>query len=250
MKLSDIPTVEIPKQLGVCPILEAVIEVRFSSTFDDDAVFGAVYDKVRSEWKNLEKLPILEIPSFVRKQDPNLRFAPHYRLTKSNQLLQLGPNVLSLVSRGEYQGSEILFTEFDAVLDKIKPLGLFDKFIRIGVRYIDFFEQNIFKNLLLSFSIAEKPLDYTRTQVRTVIDGEEQFHLAMSIAGDVFTADAKRKGFVFDVDAYREALDGVNDAQVKALIRAAHAQQKKLFFGLLKPEFLNTLNPKYQKDVV
>ena len=249
MKLSDIPNVTIPKQLGVCPILEAVIEVRFNTSIDDDAIFGAIYEKVRSEWKSVEKLPVLEIPAFVRKQDPNLKFAPHYRLVKDNLLLQIGPNVLSLVNRGQYKGSETFFQEFDSVLDKIQPMNLFERFLRVGIRYIDFFEQNIFQNLRLSFSIAEQSIDYSRSQVRTVVDGEDNFLLGTSIAGDVFAADAKKKGFVFDVDAYREALEGVNSEQIKKLIRSAHSQQKRLFFGLLKEDFLASLKPTYEEKI-
>ena len=165
MKLSDFPQVSLPKRVRNCPIIEAVLEVRFETEFDHDAVYGSVYSIVKSEWAKGEKLPITEIPTFIRDAEPTLKFSPHYRLTKGNLLLQIGPAVISIVSKPPYVGSEALFQEFNSVFDKLSEAEIFQKFIRVGVRYIDFFDNNIFDGLNCNFTLCGIPTHPQKTHI-------------------------------------------------------------------------------------
>jgi uncharacterized protein (TIGR04255 family) len=246
MKLSDFPLVALPKRVRNCPILEAVLEVRFETGFDNDAIYGAVYSVVKSDWAKGDKLPITEIPHFIRESDPALKFSPHYRLKKDNLLLQIGPAVISLVSKSPYVGSDILFQEFDTVLDKLSTTDIFQRFIRVGVRYIDFFDNNIFDGLNCSFSLCEIPTHPQRTLIRTVIEGEDGFDLTLQLAGRVITETSNQTGFVFDIDTACELQNSTSIDEVKQLLKSGHTQQKQLFFSLLKPEILATMEPEYE----
>jgi uncharacterized protein (TIGR04255 family) len=246
MKLSDFPQVALPKRVRNCPIIEAVLEVRFETSFDNDAVYGSVYSIVKSDWAKGDKLPITEIPHFMRESDPALKFSPHYRLTKDNLLLQIGPAVISIVSRSPYVGSEILFQEFDTVFDKLSKTDLFQRFIRVGVRYIDFFDNNIFDGLKCNFALCDIPTHPQRTHIRTTIEGKDGFNLTLQLAGRVVTENPDQAGFVFDVDTACDLKESPSIEEVKQLLRSAHIQQKQLFFGLLKPEMLTKMEPEYE----
>ena len=52
-----------------------------------------------------------------------------------------------------------------------------------------------------------------------------------------------KKGSVIDIDTYIENSNIKNN--MKELIEEGHIAQKELFFSLLKPEFLQELNPEY-----
>lgn len=246
MKLSDFPPVILPKRVKNCPILEAILEVRFETGFDNDAVYGSVYSVVKSDWAKGDKLPITEIPHFIRESDPALRFSPHYRLTKGDLLLQIGPAVISLVSKNPYVGSEVLFQEFDTVFDKLSKTDIFQRFVRVGVRYIDFFDNNIFDGLNCSFALCGIPTHPQKTLVRTVIEGNDGFDLTLQLAGRVVTETPNQTGFVFDVDTACELNDSASIEEVKRLLKSGHTQQKQLFFSLLKPETLAMMEPEYE----
>jgi uncharacterized protein (TIGR04255 family) len=95
---------KIPKRINPCPIIEAIVEIRFESGMPPDAVFGVLYNEFKSAYKKVEKLPILQLPEIVRAKDINLRFQPHYKLIQDDFLLQIGPSVLSIVNVNEYVG--------------------------------------------------------------------------------------------------------------------------------------------------
>jgi len=58
-----------------------------------------------------------------------------------------------------------------------------------------------------------------------------------------------RVGSIIDIDMSNLEVDGQTSKQffqeVDALLERGHDVQKDLFFNLLKPEFLSTLNPVY-----
>ncbi len=246
MKLSDFPQVSLPKRVRNCPIIEAVLEVRFETEFDHDAVYGSVYSIVKSEWAKGEKLPITEIPTFIRDAEPTLKFSPHYRLTKGNLLLQIGPAVISIVSKPPYVGSEALFQEFNSVFDKLSEAEIFQKFIRVGVRYIDFFDNNIFDGLNCNFTLCGIPTHPQKTHIQTTIEGNNGFNLNLQLAGRVITEIPNQAGFVFDVDTVCELKESASIEDVKQLLKSGHIQQKQLFFSLLKPEILAIMEPEYE----
>ncbi|MCE2887858.1 MAG: TIGR04255 family protein, partial [Pseudanabaena sp.] len=74
----------IPKKITPCPILQAVVELRFETVLPSDAVFGILYSLLSSQYNTFEKLPILQIPEILRSQDPNLRYQPAYKLIDDN----------------------------------------------------------------------------------------------------------------------------------------------------------------------
>jgi len=49
-------------------------------------------------------------------------------------------------------------------------------------------------------------------------------------------------GLLIDIDASTKSID---ENKIIDIIDSLHTEQKKLFFGLLKPDFINTLNPTY-----
>ena len=52
-------------------------------------------------------------------------------------------------------------------------------------------------------------------------------------------------GSVIDIETVLE--NNIDDffGQMKELVEEGHVEEKKLFFSLLKPEYLETLNPEY-----
>lgn len=50
---------ELPKKIDPCPIVDAIIEIRFSTNIHPSAVFGVIYNEFKDKYPTVEKLPIL-----------------------------------------------------------------------------------------------------------------------------------------------------------------------------------------------
>ncbi len=89
---------KLPLSINPCPIIEAIFEIRFESSFPGDAIVGIVYNRFKAEFQNVTQLPVLQLPAAIRTQDPNLKFSPHYKIENNNFIIQIGPNVFSLAN--------------------------------------------------------------------------------------------------------------------------------------------------------
>ena len=93
---------KLPKKISPCPILEAIIEIRFSTTLPEDAseaFFGLVYQEISDEYPGIERLPILQLPEAVRNMDDSLKYQPYYRLKGDKFLINLSPRVFGLINK-------------------------------------------------------------------------------------------------------------------------------------------------------
>jgi uncharacterized protein (TIGR04255 family) len=232
----------LPSKISPCPIIDAIFEIRFTANTHPNAVFGLIYKVLEKDFPRAETLPILELPEVVRANDPALHYKPHYKLPARGFVLQLGPNVLSISSFPEYSGWNDLFNKITDVLDKIENIGFVNEISRMGIRYINFFEDNIFKHINLRININDSPISYTNTVVRTEIS-QADFLSTLQIANNV--KNNGKIGSIIDIDTYKEtALDDFFSRK-EALINDGHLKEKELFFSLLNADFLQTLKPEY-----
>ncbi len=231
-----------PKSIQPCPIIEALFELRFTSRIPSNAIFGMIYGVLQDKFPNAENLPILQIPEALRAKDPNFRFKPHYKIANSQLAVQIGPEVLSISCYPKYLGWNALFSEIISIIDEVKTLNIINNVERIGLRYINFFENNIFENIDLNISLKQEPINYKNTVIKTEIV-EEQFKSILQIANNQ-EYDGKQGSFI-DIDTI--SINDVSNFFVKKenLISLIHDTEKSVFYNLLNQDFLNTLNPEY-----
>jgi uncharacterized protein (TIGR04255 family) len=236
----------LPKRIEPCPIKEAIVEIRFETALPGEAVFGVVYNSIKDRYKELEKLPILQLPEVVRMNDPNLVHQPHYRLKKDNFLIQIGPQILSVVVVEPYPGWETFLGEIEYVFTKVHELGIIDKVTRFGIRYVDFFNLDIAEKLKIHILLNEHEVVSESIVLRIVFD-KGSFHSALQISNDVTLEEHQRKvkGSALDLDTYSEEKRNDFFLHLDPILTEAHTIEKELFFSLLRPEFLESLNPTY-----
>jgi len=71
---------KLPLKISPCPIVEALLEIRFTTVIHPDAVFGLFYNALKSDFPKVDNLPILQIPDALRATDPNLKYKPLYKI--------------------------------------------------------------------------------------------------------------------------------------------------------------------------
>jgi len=241
--------IRLPIKISPCPLAETTVELRFESRLISDAIFGIVYPVLMDDFPELEKLPILQLPEQIRENEPQFKFQPHYRLKRGNLHFLLGPKVISFTNAGEYIGWTSFFGEIVNTLNKIWELEFIKTINRVGLRYINVFEPGILENIDLNLLLNGSPLVTKTAILRFEFVGRE-FAQTLQIAdpADVKSTNTTRHGSVIDIDISKITEIDRHFEEIPKIIEAAHIDEKTLFFKLLKPAFLNSLNPEYSKE--
>jgi uncharacterized protein (TIGR04255 family) len=196
----------LPKKITPCPIIDACLGIRFTTDFPANAIFGIVFNAIKDDFKNVENLPILQLPGPLRQVDPSLKFQPHYKISNQKFVVQIGPDILSISSFPIYLGWMDFSDEIIRILDIISNLNILKNVLRIGYRVINFFHEDIYKNTKISIQLNDKLIDYSNT----LLDGIADF--------------LKKK---------------------KNIIDQIHENEKNTFYQLLIDDFLNKFNPEF-----
>jgi uncharacterized protein (TIGR04255 family) len=233
---------KLPKKIDPCPIVDTLLEVRFTSKTNANAVFGLIFNVFQKDFQKFESLPILQLPDIVRASDPNLKYKPYYSISNEQLVIQIGPDVISISSFPKYLGWDSFSNFIFEALSRIDSVGIINEIERIGIRYINFFETNIFEKVNLKVCIGTDDILYKNTIIRTEIE-QGEFSSTLQVANNAIIEG--KLGSIIDIDTF--VTKNLDDffSKKKELINVGHLKEKELFYSLLKPEFLNSLNPTY-----
>ena len=242
----NLSNVRLPKRINPCPILEAIVELRFDSPFPPDAIFGILYNTFKSDYPTPEPLPILQLPEQIRNQDTILKYKPYYKLpsTDGKFLFQVGARVISLVNLNPYSGWNVFSSRIGDLIQKVNKLEIIGGYTRVGIRYVNGFDCNILEKINLSLNMEDNSLKDLETSIRLAVP-TDKFISTLQIANNAQVTKPDStidKGSIVDIDIYIEnpKEDIIN------VIESGHQTEKRLFFSLLKKEFVEKeLNPEY-----
>lgn len=243
---------KIPVQIDRPPIIESILELRFSSP-SGELLVGQLYGVLSEKYPSSEKLAPADIPLQIRESEPNFRYAPHYSLTKEGFNVGIGPHVVSLACKiteeRPYPGWRLYKKELESLVEDINPVltKAINSFERIGLRYI---------NLLKEESLWEVS-DLKLTGPWNLNDARSHdLYLGFKIDNDELTSNLRvaanahvnfggerSSGLVVDVDTFQESEIAYEDILPKAEL--AHQHSKEIFFNLLKEEYVSKRNPRY-----
>jgi len=235
---------QLPKSIENCPIVESVVEIRFSSNTHKSAIFGILYNAIKDDFPTVENLPILQFPENLREIDPNLKFKPHYRVSNSEYYVQIGPDVLSISPKLSYPGWTNYSKNINHLFSKIFELSIISTVHRLGLRYINFFENvDILSNITLKL---ESSLSFNKAAIKIEIS-EDSFTNDVSIINHANhrTHLSNSSGSIIDIDSYKNYI-GSDFIQIYSTeIESIHTTEKTVFFTLLKSDFTSSLNARY-----
>jgi len=253
---------KIPKRVTVCPIINSVVEIRFQTKSNINAiqVFGSVYGfllKSGSKPK-VENLAIMQLPDNIRTNDPSLRYKPWFKITVDDYSIFVGSDVFSISSTVPYKSWLSFFDQINTFFSYLLDSDVIESVVRIGVRYVNYFHKDItddltltinfpsvnrVKNLTLSYQIEEGDFQNTvifsnNAMIRNTVgepeitQGEKNFEV----------------GCILDIDSYKEfkGLKNVSKEQIIDYIDSAHETEKSIFFSLLTDSLIESLGPKYE----
>jgi uncharacterized protein (TIGR04255 family) len=227
---------KIPAKISPCPIVDANIGISFEPNIINDAVFGIVFKALQGEYPNVTPLSILQVPEEIRCKDPNFINQPHYKLSNNKFSLLIGPRVVSISSPEKYVGWNVFLKEVGNVFNKIKKTKVIKEVQRLGIRYINFFDFNIFENIVLGVNIGGKPLESKNTFIRAEIPCDD-FLSVLQITNNATMGigDKIVTGSVIDIDTF--TTNNLNNffSSYHDLVMKGHEEEKKYSSNCLVP---------------
>lgn len=241
-------TIKIPKKLGKCPLVDALIEIRFDSVLDKSVIFGYIYSLINDTYPGrVINLPLSQFPAQVRETDPNLQYKPLYKIEGDDTILQIGNDVICLSSKIPYIGWDLLSKKALAIIKKLCDHGIIKNVSRLGHRYVNFFEGIIDDKLNMNLQFSNN-YDISNVLIRSEItDGAfiNTLQFSNSAVYKPTSVAQERKGSIIDIDTFKIYSDDYFLGHIKTEIDAAHISEKNLFYSLLKESFINELEPEY-----
>lgn len=238
-----------PRKIDKVPIAEAVLEVRFDTPVPEEAVFGIVYNAFKTQFSRLEKLQLLQLPNEIRNLQPDLKFKPLYKIYDEKYFIQIGPKVFSInIHQNKYPGWHVFREDINKYFDLFNGLNIATKYNRFGLRYINFFKEDIIGKTKFEIVIDGEKHHSPEMMFRTVInEGDYKKVLQINNVSIVGIKDGiPQKGSVVDIDIICETLTDNFVKDFPRLIENAHEMVRQQFFSLLKEETIKSLNPTYE----
>jgi uncharacterized protein (TIGR04255 family) len=239
----------LPSKIDPCPIVEAILEIRFVTSESWATLPGLLFSRIRDRYPEQKNLPLAQIPEEMRRHEPAFTYQPLIQfLSRRDFLIQFGPRVVSLVAKSkEYPGWPSLEKEMSWLVSELEQLGFVSEGERLGVRYINFFSFDVFDKLVLEVCAGEKRLTAGECSVTTVLTKPPfTSRLLVSNSAMLGTDDGAVRGSVLDLDVWLGPTDFDLFRNGLAKFSEAHQFEKQIFFGLLKPDYLATLNLIYE----
>lgn len=244
----------IPKKLSKCPLVDALIEIRFEASVPNSAVFGMIYSHLKDNFPgNIINLPVSQLPEQIREKDPNLKFRPLYRIESSKVILQIGTNVISVSSIIPYIGWNELSSNAEKVIDVLIKNEIINRVTRLGHRYINFFSEDVLPKLELYLKKGDtiSKDHFENTYIRTTIV-ENNFTNLIQIMNDAHYGSGNsnvQEGSIIDIDSFCEYEGDSFLVNYKDELLKSHKSEKKVFFSLLNRELIESLEPEELEDI-
>jgi uncharacterized protein (TIGR04255 family) len=244
---------KIPIRLRKEPLIEAVWEIRFSSTKKSiaDLLPGLVFKSLPDKYPNIVRLPIADIPTPIIENDPNLRYAPKIRLEGDNHAVQIGENVVALSCRRPYSGWSTFSSDIRELANMVKETELIDTLERFSLKYIDLIvlsQPPDINCLNLELKVGEYNANGHPVQLRTEIKEDDLIHIIQIIspAGVSLPGESKgTTGVLLDIDSIRPLKKTESWADIDHNLDRVHLSCKRIFFSLLKEDTITKLEPEY-----
>lgn len=248
--------IPLPAKLNKEPLVDAVFEVRFSSSVPVSSVLpGFLFAHITDAEKKIERLPAADIPIQMREFDQNLRFQPLLKLNWDRFLILIGDESLAIACVIPYPGWQAFKPKIIEVINILKESRIIKTVSRFSLKYVDIIEgKNLSEQIQrvnVNLNIGNHILSSEQFNIRVEIPYDNYLHIVQIAAPSSFiNFDGQtRDGVLVAVDSLSEQLTIDLTSFAKTLadnLEAIHTSNKTMFFECLRPETITYLEPIYE----
>lgn len=235
---------KLPIEITPNPLVTSTIELRYTSLIPSNTLFPTVYKAFMEDLPNFEPS---NLPPEIKSSNPHFKYAPDYVLSNENYKLSFSNSVLTFEHVSEYQFWKNYFPFVSKCFNTFFKIVQTEFIERIGVRYASVLDKTeSASQVLVSVpSVTLQNYNQKFEHHRTIIK-VDNINLLLQIFDKAKAVKNEQpiSGVYIDIDAYFDEKIAPNETVLNTIDRL-HFEQKKLFFSLLKEEYIETLNPKY-----
>ncbi len=245
----------IPKRLAKEPLLEAVWELRFQSGADtvENLLSGIIYDKMAGSFGTPVRLAPADIPLAARVHQPVLNYTPMFRFDgtgeKAALSIQIAPRAITVNCRKPYLGWEKFKSEIMVLAEVVRKTGLIAAIERFSLKYVDLVPAtgpDYLTPLEGQLNLGGYNLGCSPLQVTSQLSEGDFVHVITLLAPARVQAElTTAEGLLVDIDTIFPASSESFWDRFGSLLDQAHGFNHALFFGILKPETIEQLEPEF-----
>lgn len=243
--------IRLPIKIDPCPIKEAIIEIHFEPYDIRMDLKKTIYDKIKAHFPIIEDFHITKLPPEVLFNDSDLLFAPHFKFgdTNSKYSFQVGPRMASLIVSDEYTGWNKFNDKLETVFEIFNSIGFIKTIKKLSMRYIDFFDFNIFDDIVIRICASDEALkEQVNSMIKLSFDREDVYLLLSIVNGVTYNENI---GSIIDIDAFTKIFSPdpkVFFSEYKSSLNLLHNSMKTLFFNLMSESTLiSKYHPEYEE---
>jgi len=218
------------------PISFSVVEIRFSPKIPLDVFFGMIYMNIKDQYPKIQK----------HKENKTNKLHPKYALLDESFAINIGSNIISFASIRGYLGWKEIFSRIEDFFRKIDSLDIFDKISRIGLRYINFFEDitDISEHLKLDLSYNFDTPPPITNQITSSFIVENGILCTINIENNA--ENNNKQGSIVDIDCSFNTPISYDFKKILGYIDKCHIVEKDYFVKIIKQDLLNKYNAQYK----
>lgn len=247
---------DLPKKLGKEPLVDAIFEIRFTSSAPaSDILPGFLFGKLLGK-KSIERLPVADVPQPIRDNDANLKFAPLVRLHWDNFIILIGDRSVAVACKMPYPGWDNFRKVIISTVELINEASIIDLVSRCSVKYVDLIPSKDLKEQIslisLEVMLGGHKLEREAFQLRMEIPHNGFVNVVQIVSSAILTLPVgeEKTGIVVDIDTIDNFhSDEVFDQFLVGLadrVENLHNTSKEMFFNCLKRDTIDFLEPIYE----
>jgi len=242
---------KVPSKITPDRIRDSIVQVFFQSGIPFEPLIGIIYSALtKAGWKyanrpnqsQLQKGLIIEFASTQQ----------HFFIKDQIRLELFSNQSIAFNCNNNYIGWDSYSKYIREVFDALYAAGHFKNFSRVGIRYISEFS-NIDILEKINFKVSSPDVEGTISNSSYRFTFQEKdvlktINIASKLPVNALLAEANEPvKFVslIDVDIVQANLNCQKIDELFSTIDSLHIVEKKIFFGMLSDEYLQTLNPEY-----
>lgn len=250
------PNQTLPKKLNKEPLIDAVFEIRFSSSIPASNILpGFLFAKIGQKKWQVESLPVSEIPSQMREVDQNLRYQPLKRIHWDNFLILVGDNSLGVGCKMPYAGWYKFKERIIKIVELLRDTEIVQTIERYSLKYVDLIEGKNLAELIgrinMALRVGDRMVKEEVFTIRVELPHRD-FKNIIQIAAPVIAKlsdNYEKSGILIDVDTlcvHQTSDLGKFLNQLNDRLEAIHLTSKEMFFSCLTQETITYLEPIYE----
>lgn len=242
----------LPKKIHPDNLVETIVEIRMRPLCAPELWAGMVSSNPLFIGYNFLPIPQVNV-CFSPEGRPDAKFPKLFSdcagvFVKDNIRFIMLRNCLTFnCNLGKYVGWDIYSAEIEQVMKAVQESGITKVFNRTGLRYISEYKDiPILDNIKGVIDVGEAGLGLNRQELKlSKIEENVKVFVSLTNLNKRKTPKGDYKSSLFDVNVYENFAESESISVVINSLNKVHQIEKETFFGLLKDDFVKSLNPEY-----